>query len=169
MIFPDSQKLITVTTESRLPSWLAEWCRRCGAEVLDQPAGPATLAIVLRRHPRLVVLHAGASAQVAPCATWIHELHKRRPRLSLVALADNHHDDQFERALRSAGADYYVCGEPELNTVVGAVLASTDVAEPSRSAPPELGRGRSPPSRDSPLRETPAAPSAARNPRRRFA
>jgi hypothetical protein len=148
---------------------LSSWLDHAGGQNLVDPPGPEALATILRRRPPLVVLHVGDSVETRLCTNWIYEIRRRRPRLPLVVVAEAHDDPELECALRAAGTQYYVTGESELASMIGALRESipwpeavapangTGVADHSRDPPLPRIRGRPAPfslSRDSPASDT---------------
>jgi len=138
--------LIVLTTERKLPAWLRGWTDRQGGELLGETPGPQALsAVLLRPNTRFVILHLGASANAKPCASWAGELHRRRPGLVFIALAEAD-DHELERAMRSAGSDYYVISENELSTVITSLGDPAQIPERRSRSPTSSGaRERAPP------------------------
>jgi hypothetical protein len=138
--------LIVLTTERTLPAWLRGWNDRLGGELLGETPGPQALAaVLLRPQTRFVILHLGASANAKPCATWAGELHRRRPGIVFIALAEAD-DSELERAMRAAGSDFYVASETELSAVITSLGDPAHVPEQCSRAPPQSRiRERAPP------------------------
>src|SRR5688572_2610500 len=97
----------------------------------------------------------------------IAQLHRRCPRMPLIALTARH-DDRTERAAREAGAAYYfpLAGEAD-RTQLYEALAALGIGchtTGGPAPPPRPRRSRASPSRDAPSRDAPSRDA----PRRAF-
>jgi len=121
--------------------------------VIDTPG--QALRLIHRHEPPLVLVCVGPRCMDASAAL-IDALHRRRPKLPVVAVVEKH-DEAVERALRAAGTSYYFAlktDEPLLRDViemmgVGSVAAHSGLSPPRsrlcakpRAEPPVRARSR---------------------------
>ena len=136
----------------------------------DEPV--VNTADVLRQirthHPKALLVWLDANDLEAR-AELISEIHRRCPKVALIALAGDH-DDELERSARIAGASYYF---PLINEndqrVLNEALSDLGIALPTPTShsglSPPRRLGRQPRSRESPAPAAPTPQARGRPPR----
>ena len=104
-------------------------------------AGDA-LRLIHRREPQIVCVCVGAGCAEASAA-MIDALHRRRPRLPVLAVAADH-DETIERAVRAAGVNYYFALSNESDSALLRDALQTHTTEPGAThsglSPPLSGK-----------------------------